>query len=71
LVVYISDRWASEHYYRAVRMGDAVLADRADQHADDFAMASASDDEERRILRGLDERRAGLSFFDNSGYFDW
>jgi hypothetical protein len=51
-------------------MGNAVLADRADEHADECAMASAADDQERRILGPSDECEGRFSLFDDSGYLD-
>jgi hypothetical protein len=51
-------------------MGNAVLADRADEHADECAMASAADDQERRIRGPSDKRESGLSLFDDSGYLN-
>ncbi len=44
-----------EHEDGAVRVGDAVLADRAEEHAGELAMAAAADDEEVRAYGCLDE----------------
>ncbi len=38
------------HEHRAVRIGHAVLADRADEHADELAVATAADDEQIGVL---------------------
>ena len=48
---------AAMHEHRAVCVGDAVLADRADQHADELTVAAAADDEQVGALGGLDEGR--------------
>ena len=44
-----------------MRVGDAVLADRADEHADELAVTPAAHDEEIGALRGLDEGRCRMA----------
>ena len=48
------------HEHRAMRIGHAVLADRADEHADELTVAAAADDEQIGALGGLDEDRRGM-----------
>ena len=43
------------HEHRAFGVADAVLADGADQHADELAVSAAPDDEQVRALRGFDQ----------------
>ncbi len=49
------------HEDRAVRVGGAVLADRADQHADELAVATAADHQQLGALGGLDEDRGRMA----------
>src|SRR5690348_5174813 len=49
---------AANHHDRAVAAGDAVLADRAEEHARELAVAVTADDDEISGLReGLEHRR--------------
>ena len=49
---------AANHRYWTVAVGDAVLADRAEERARELAMAVTPDDDEIRGLReGLQHRR--------------
>ena len=56
-VLRAGSAWVAMHEHRAVRIGDAVLADRADEHADEFTVAPAADDEEIGALGGFDQGR--------------
>ena len=46
---------------RAVGVGGAVLADRADQHADELAVSPTADNQEVGTFGGLDQERGGMS----------
>ena len=48
------------HEHRTVRIGHAVFADGADEHADELTMAAAADDEQVGALGGLDEHRGRM-----------
>jgi hypothetical protein len=48
----------ANYHYRAVAVGDAVLADRAEEHAHELTVAVTPDDDEVSGLReGLERRR--------------
>ncbi len=49
------------HEHRAVRVGHAVLADGAHEHADEFTVAAAPHDEQIGALGGLDEYRRRMA----------
>jgi hypothetical protein len=51
------------HEHRAVRVGDAVFADRTDEHADELAVAAAAHHEQVGALRELDEGRCRMPVY--------
>ena len=49
---------------RAGGMAGAIFADRAQQHPDEFSMAAAAEDEEIRLLGGVEQGSCGRAFDD-------
>ena len=54
----------SDHSDRAAGVHEAVLADGAEQHPAERAVAAAADDQQLRGARGVDQRFRGIPFHD-------